>query len=63
MATQRKPESALDRLPPQNIDAERSVLGAMLLNNDVVGVAFEILREDPKDVFYHEPHRHIYGAM
>lgn len=50
-------------MPPHSIDAERSVLGAVLLNPDAAGVAFEILREDATDVFYVDAHRHIYGAM
>ena len=50
-------------MPPQNIDAERSVLGAMLLNPEAVGTAIEILRENAADIFYSEKHQHIYGAM
>jgi replicative DNA helicase len=52
-----------DRTPPQSIDAERAVLGAMLLNPEAVGTAFEILREEAEDVFYVEAHRHLYAAM
>jgi len=52
-----------DRVPPQNIEAERSVLGAMLLNPDVVGTAIEILRDDPSGTFYVEAHQHLYMAM
>ena len=63
MATQRKVDSAFDRMPPQNIDAERSVLGAMLLNPDAVGAAIEILRESGPDVFYAEAHQQIYDAI
>ncbi|MCC6487409.1 MAG: replicative DNA helicase, partial [Candidatus Hydrogenedentes bacterium] len=63
MATQRKAPASFDRMPPQNIDAERSVLGAMLLNSEAVGTAIEILRENAADVFYSEKHQHIYGAM
>ncbi len=62
MATQREPEPVFDRTPPQNIDAERSVLGALLLNPDAVGTAIEVLHERPRDVFYVEAHQHIYAA-
>ena len=48
MATQRSVPANYERLPPQNLDAERSVLGAMLLNNDIIGAAVEILREAEK---------------
>jgi replicative DNA helicase len=60
-STQR-PE-VFDRTPPQNIEAERSVLGAMLLNPDVVGVAIEVLHDNPADTFYVEAHQHIYEAI
>jgi replicative DNA helicase len=52
-----------DRTPPQNIEAERSVLGAMLLNPDAVGTAIEILRDRGEDMFYLEQHQHIYDAI
>ena len=42
MAKERTPQPVFDRMPPQNIDAERSVLGAMLLNSDAVGAAIEL---------------------
>lgn len=52
-----------DRVPPQNIEAERSVLGAMLLNPDVIGTAIEILRDSPAETFYVEAHQHLYQAV
>jgi replicative DNA helicase len=55
--------AVFDRTPPQNIEAERSVLGAMLLNPDAVGVGVEILKDRGEDMFYHEPHQHIYDAV
>jgi replicative DNA helicase len=63
VATQREPQQIFDRLPPQNIDAERSVLGAMLLNADAVGTAIELLREKAEEVFYAEAHQEIYAAI
>ena len=48
------------RLPPHNLDAERSVLGALLLEeNAVVEVAEFLLPED----FYYDKHARIYEAM
>jgi len=48
--------------PPQNIEAERSVLGAILLNGDAAEVAVETL--GPRsDVFYSNPHGTIYKTM
>ncbi len=63
MATQRKAPPSFDRMPPQNIDAERSVLGAMLLNSEAVGTGIEVLRESAADVFYSEKHQYIYSAI
>ena len=63
MATRREPKPIFDRTPPQNIDAERSVLGAMLLNADAVGAAVEVLRDSAGALFYVEAHQHIYAAM
>lgn len=51
---------ALDRLPPQNIEAEQSILGAVLLENDALLKAIEVL--SPED-FYRESHRKLFNAM
>ncbi|HYA31791.1 MAG TPA: replicative DNA helicase [Thermodesulfovibrionales bacterium] len=51
---------ALDRLPPQNIEAEQSILGAVLLENDALLKAIEIL--SPAD-FYRESHRKLFNVM
>ena len=49
-----------DRPLPQNLEAERSVLGAILLNNQAFQAAEAIL--DAGD-FFREPNRHIFFAM
>ncbi len=49
-----------DRLPPQNIEAEQSVLGAMLIDKEAVASVAEKLQADD---FYREAHRVIYAAM
>lgn len=55
------PETAVafDRIPPQNIEAEVSVLGAVLQDPQALLKAMEVLR--PAD-FYKEAHRKIFGA-
>ena len=63
MAAQREPKPSLERVPPQNIEAEQAVLGAMLLNSDAVGAVIEVLREDPADLFYVEAHKQIFQAI
>ena len=60
---QRKSTPVFDRVPPQSIEAERSVLGAMLLNPEAVGTAIEILKDDAVGAFYAEPHQLIYTAI
>lgn len=53
-------EQIVTALPPSSIDAERSVLGAMLQNSNAASLAFETLR--PVD-FYSAEHREIFEAM
>ena len=48
------------RIPPQNVEAEQAVLGAMLLSHDAVIVAMEKLQH--RD-FYRDVHRIIFEAM
>ncbi len=49
-----------ERIPPQNIQAEQAVLGAMLLKKDAIAEAAEKLQ--PED-FYREAHRLVYQAI
>jgi len=63
VAARHEPQPLFDRTPPQSIEAERSVLGAMLLNPDAGGAAIEILREKAADTFYIEAHQHVYEAI
>jgi replicative DNA helicase len=51
---------ALDRLPPQNIEAEQSILGAVLLENDALPKAIEVLSSED---FYRESHRKLFNVM
>ena len=48
------------RIPPQNVEAEQAVLGAMMLDHNAVITAMEVLQ--PHD-FYREIHRTIFEAM
>jgi replicative DNA helicase len=53
-------EDILRRVPPQNLEAEQSVLGAILLENEAINQALEILSAED---FYRESHREIFRAM
>ena len=48
-------------VPPQNLDAEESVLGAMMLSPGAIGAVSEVLDADGSD-FYRESHSRIYRA-
>jgi replicative DNA helicase len=54
------PDHAEHRLPPQNLEAEMSVLGGVLLENEALNRALEVLR--PED-FYREAHRKIFTSL
>lgn len=49
------------KLPPQAIEAERCVLGAILIDKDCVNDAVKILRSS--DFFYTDQHQKIYQAI
>ncbi len=54
------PDLTLERPLPHNLDAERSVLGAVLLDNHTLNTAIEKLK--PED-FFHDHHRRIFQTM
>ena len=49
-----------ERVPPQNIEAEQAVLGAMLIDKEAIAKTSEILTSTD---FYREAHRVIFEAM
>lgn len=49
-----------ERVPPQNIEAEQSVLGAMLIKKEAITQVQELLRPDD---FYREAHRIVFETM
>lgn len=49
-----------DRLPPQDIEAEKAVIGAILLDNNAINTVVETLNEYD---FYREAHRLIFKSM
>ena len=53
-------DTSLHRLPPQNLEAEQSILGGILLDNHALDSVLEILIH--KD-FYNESHRKIFATI
>lgn len=60
MATATPVTGEFDRLPPQNLDAERSVLGSILLVNNVIDEVAEFLAPAH---FYSDANQRIYAAI
>jgi len=54
------PDLTALKLPPQNIEAEQSVLGAVLIDNNALNKILEILSPDD---FYKDSHRRIFSAI
>ncbi|OAP85952.1 replicative DNA helicase [Peptidiphaga gingivicola] len=52
--------SSFERVPPQNIDAEMSVLGGMMLSKDAIADVIEILRATD---FYRPAHASVYDVV
>ncbi len=49
-----------NRVPPHNLQAEESLLGAMLLSRDAIGPSVEACSSDD---FYKPAHKHIFDAI
>ena len=52
--------AAAERTLPHNLEAERSILGAILVHNDAFNLAAQVV--DSRD-FYREAHRRIFARM
>lgn len=53
-------DTILEKLPPQNLEAEMAVLGSMLMDENAIAVAIESLEAES---FYKDSHRRIFGAI
>lgn len=53
-------ESQIMRLPPQDIENERAVLGAMMLDSSSIAIVIPILKSDD---FYKIAHQQIYQVL
>lgn len=54
------PKETMGRIPPQAVDVEQAVLGAMLIEREAIPQTIEVL---PPDAFYTAKHQHIYEAI
>ncbi len=59
MAAEFAANTGMERLPPQNIEAEQAVLGSMLIDPEAIERVAQFLQ--PED-FYREAHQHIFKA-
>ncbi|MDS1030557.1 replicative DNA helicase [Bacillota bacterium LX-D] len=50
----------IDRVPPQNLEAEQAVLGSMLLDKEAIYSVMEVLKSED---FYQDSHRIIYEII
>ena len=55
-----KPHNPAERIPPQNIEAEASVLGSLMLDRDAIIKIADIIHSED---FYDERHKAIFLAM
>ncbi|MDO8730327.1 MAG: replicative DNA helicase [Candidatus Omnitrophota bacterium] len=53
-------ERLVERVPPHNLDTEMAVLGSMLMDDQAVPVALEMLQASS---FYRDAHRKVFDAM
>lgn len=56
----KKKESELEKIPPQNIEAEKALLGCMLIDEEARIKVFETVK---KDFFYAPAHQQIFSSM
>jgi replicative DNA helicase len=54
------PSPVSSRIPPHNLDAEKSLLGAMLLSRDAIAAAMETCSSED---FYKPAHAHVFDAV
>ncbi|MBI4041941.1 MAG: replicative DNA helicase [Deltaproteobacteria bacterium] len=52
--------SSIQKLPPQNLEAEQAVLGSVLLDNDALYRSLDYVRPDD---FYRAAHQHIFQSF
>ncbi len=57
---EKETDSGILRIPPQSLEAEQAVLGALFLDREAVALAVETIQPE---YFYKMSHRHIFSAI
>ncbi len=52
-----------DRVPPQDIEAEMSLLGSMMLSRDAIGDILPIIHRNESERFYRPDHRRLFEVL
>lgn len=60
MAVKEAKDISLDKVPPQSLEAEVAVLGSMLIEDEAIGQAVEMLKSP---FFYKDAHQRIFQAI
>lgn len=53
----------LQRVPPQSLDAEMSLLGSILLESEIMADVLQVLGPNGKERFYRNDHRQLYEIL
>jgi len=56
----KKEEIFIDKIPPQSIEAERALLGCMLIDDEA---RIKVIENFKKDFFYNEAHQKIFSSI
>ncbi|MCH8997524.1 MAG: replicative DNA helicase [Proteobacteria bacterium] len=55
--------AAMERIPPQNLEAEMSLLGSLLVDREAIGMVLPILTREEAGSFYHPHHRVLFEVL
>jgi len=55
--------NSLQRVPPQDIEAEMALLGSMMLDKEVIGDVTSLIHRNESDRFYRPDHRKIFEVL
>src|SRR5205085_2007855 len=57
------PASSAVRIPPQDLEAEMSLLGSMLLHRDAIGDVLPLIHRNESDRLYTPGHRRLFEVL